>query len=516
MLSHYPQIIQTTMFKCFFNSQGVFYALFLSLFLAACSGDNNNNPKVTEPEYLPIANPAMSLPPDVGEINLLAENFDLADVGYRQSEYFLEGTAAAYTNLSELAEDGAWSVEPGEQAQYKTRIVVKRPIDPADFSGDVLVEWLNVTAGFETPPSWGTGHLEMRRGGAVWVGVSAQIVGIEGNPSGGLPLPLYLKAVNPERYGSLAHPGDSFSYDIFTQVAQAIRNPEGIDPLDGLEPQRLIAYGESQSASRLVTYVNAIHPLYNAYDGYMIHSRGDGSSPLAQDPQVAIPAPESVKVREDLNVPVMIFETETDVLLLGYAAARQPDTDLIRAWEVPGTAHGDYYTFISGRDDTVGDPVFASVIEENSILGFITCEKPMNNGPQHYVFNAAVRALNAWVAGGEPPPAAPRLELNDDGSDYRYDDLGNVLGGIRTPYVDAPSALLRGDANPGNSFCFLFGTTSLFSAGQMANLYGDEAGFVAAVSEAANSAVEAGFLLREDADAIIAWAPQQWRAQSGG
>lgn len=503
------------MFMDFPNSRSVLCAAFMASILIACSSDNNNKPKVTEPEYLPIANPAMSLPPDVGEINLLAENFDLADVGYQQSEYFLEGTASAFTNLSELADDGVWSVEPGEEATYKTRIVVKRPIDPADFSGDVLVEWLNVTAGFETPPSWGTGHLEMRRGGAVWVGVSAQIVGIEGSPNGGLPLPLYLKAVDPERYGSLVHPGDSFSYDMFTQVAQAIRNPEGIDPLDGLEAQRLIAYGESQSAGRLVTYVNAIHPIYNAYDGYMIHSRGDGSSPLAQDPQVTISTPEAVKVRTDLNVPVMIFETETDVLLLGYAAARQPDTDLIRTWEVAGTAHGDYYTFISGRDDAVGDPVFASVIEENSILGFITCEKPMNNGPHHYVFNTAVRGLSAWVAGGEPPPASPRLTLNDDKSDYRYDDLGNVLGGIRTPYVDAPSAVLRGDANLGNSFCFLFGTTSLFSAAQMANLYGDENGFVAAVTEATDSAVAAGFLLQKDADAIIAWAPQQWRSQSG-
>jgi len=498
----------------FLNFQRVACMLIFSQLLAACSGDNDNNNKVTEAEYLPIPNPALSLPPDVGGINLLAENFDLETVGYRQSEYFLEGTATAFTNLSELGADGVWSAEPGEEARYKTRIVVNRPIDPADYSGDVLVEWLNVTAGFETPPSWGTGQLEMRRGGAVWVGVSAQIVGIEGNPDGGLPLPLYLKAVDPERYGSLLHPGDSFSYDIFTQVAQALRNPEGIDPLDGLVAERLIAYGESQSAGRLVTYVNAIHPLYNAYDGYMIHSRGDGSSPLAQEPQVAIPTPEAVRVRTDLNVPVMIFETETDLVLLGYAAARQPDTDLIRTWEVAGTAHGDYYTFVSGRDDAVGDPVFASVVEENSVLGFITCEKPINNGPHHYVFNAAVRALNAWSAGGEPPPASPRLELNDDESDFLYDDLGNVLGGIRTPYVDVPSAVLRGEANLGNSFCFLFGTTSLFNAGQMASLYVDEPGFVAAVTEAANSAVAAGFLLQEDADAIIAWAPQQWRWQT--
>lgn len=490
--------------------------LILCTGLAACSDNNNYNGEPVGPGYLPVPNPVMSLPPDAGDISLLAENFDLEDVGYRQSEYFLEGTASAYTNISELTMDGDWAVEAGEEARYRTRIVVKRPINPEDFSGDVLVEWLNVTAGFETPPSWGTGQLEMRRGGAVWVGVSAQIVGIEGNPSGGLPLPLYLKAVNPERYGSLEHPGDSFSYDMFSQAAQAIRNPEGIDPLEGLTAQRLIAFGESQSASRLVTYVNAIHPLYNTFDGYMIHSRGDGSSPLAQSPQVPIPTPDAPLIRTDLNVPVMTFETETDVLLLGYAAARQPDTDLIRTWEVAGTAHGDYYTFISGRDDAVGDPVFASVIEETSILGFLNCEKPMNNGPQHYVFNAAVRALNAWVAGGEPPPVSPRLKLNDTQTEYLFDDLGNVRGGIRTPYVDAASAVLLGEANLGDSFCFLFGTTSLFTAAQMSTLYMDEAGYVAAVTEATNSAVAAGFLLQEDADAIITWAPQQWRSQSGG
>ncbi len=480
--------------------------------LAACSDSSDRPSTPPEPEFLPIANPEVSLPPDEGEINLLAQNFDLGDVGYQQSEYFLEGNASAFTNLNELLPDGEWEVEPGEQAAYKTRIVVYRPIDPADFSGTVLLEWLNVTAGFETPPSWGTGQLEMRRGGAVWIGVSAQLVGIEGTENG--LLPLHLKAVNPARYGSLTHPGDSFSYDIFSQVAQAVREPMGIDPLDGLVAERLIAYGESQSAGRLTTYVNAIHPLYNTFDGYMIHSRGGSSSSLSQEPLVSIPAPEAPRVREDLNVPVMTFQTETDVVFLGYTPARQPDTDLIRTWEVAGTAHGDIYTFVTGRDDTVGDPVFASVVEENSVLGFISCDRPINNGPHHYVFNTAVRALDDWVRTGTLPPSSPRLEVNDDGSDYVYDDLGNAQGGIRTSYVDAPSAILRGEPNSGASFCRLFGTTSLFSAEQMATLYVDETGFVEAVTESTNAAVEAGFLLQEDADAIITWAPQQWRSQT--
>ncbi len=480
--------------------------------LLACS-DGSDNASGPGDNFLPVANPVVSMPPDVGAINLLAQNFDLGSVGYQQAEYFLDGTASAFTNVNELLSDGFWDVEPGEQAAYKTRIVVYRPIDPSDYNGTVLMEWLNVTAGFETPPSWGTGQLEMRRGGSVWIGVSAQIVGIEGSP-GGL-LPLHLKAADPERYGSLLHPGDSFSYDIFSQAAQAVRNPQGIDPLDGLAAERIIAYGESQSAGRLATYVNAIHPLYNTFDGYMIHSRGDGSSSLAQAPLVSIPTPEAPLIRTDINVPVMTFETETDVVFLEFLKARQPDTDMIRTWEVAGTAHGDYYTFVSGRDDTVGDPVFASVVEENSVLGFITCDKPMNNGPHHYVFNTAVRALNSWVESGTLPPTSPQLEVNADGSDYIYDDLGNAVGGIRTPYVDAPSAILRGEPNTGNGFCRLFGTTSLFDAAQMASLYTDESGFVAAVTEATNDAVAAGFLLPEDADAIITWAPQQWRAQTG-
>ena len=484
-------------------------ALFLAIFLFACSDSSDNNPEQTT---APISNPLVTLPPEIGAISLLAQNFDLGEVGYEQFEFFLEGTATAFTNTGELDRDGFWAVEPAQQADYRTRIVVYRPIDSAAFNGNVLVEWLNVTAGFELPPSWGTGQLEMRRGGSVWVGVSAQLVGIEGSDRG-LPLPLYLKAVDPARYGTLVHPGDSFSYDMFSQVAQALRNPDGIAPLDGLDVKHLIAYGESQSAGRLVTYINAVHPLYRPYDGYMVHSRGDGASALAQTPLPEIATPSGALIRTDIDVPVLSFETETDVVLLEFEKARQPDTDMIRAWEVAGTAHGDLYTFVTGRDDTEGDPVFASVVEETSVLGFITCDRPLNNGPQHYVFNRGVRALNDWVNDGTLPPTSPQLLLNDDGSDYLYDDLGNALGGIRSPYVDAPSAVLLGDANSGNSFCFLFGSTSLFSAEQMASLYVDQAGFVQAVTEATEAAVTADFLLREDADAIIEWAPRQWDFQ---
>ena len=484
--------------------------LLLSLLLACSDGNNSSGVPAQEPQFLPIANPTLENPPNEGDIALLASSFDLADVGYEEAEYFISGTASAFSNLNEFADDGLWEVEAGEQADYKTRIVVYKPIDAADFSGTVLVEWLNVSAGFDTAPSWNTSHVEMIRSGHVWVGVSAQIVGIEGSENGGLPL--YLKAVNPARYESLSHPGDSFSYDMFSQVTEALRNPQGIDPLGGLVPDYLIAYGESQSASRMVTYINSLQLVYNPFNGYMVFSRGKGSAALSQAPQTEIPTSDAPRIRSDINVPVMTFETETDILGLAYVDARQDDSDSFRLWEAAGTAHADYYTTVAGADDSVGEPRFAAVVEEDTIFGFLQCDAPLNSGPLHYVFARAVRDLDEWVRTGELPPVAPRLELAADNSAFLLDEFGNVLGGIRSPYVDAPVAIFTG-IGEGASFCFLFGTTDLFSAAEMASLYVDEAGYVQAVTAAANTAVAEGFLLQVDADAIISWAPFQWQGQ---
>ena len=50
----------------------------------------------------------------------------------------------------------------------------------------------------------------------------------------------------------------------------------------------------------------------------------------------------------------------------------------------------------------------------------------------------------------------------------------------------------------------------LFDAAQMATLYVDRAGYVQAVSEATDNAVDKGFLLSPDAERIKAAAELQW------
>ena len=254
----------------------------------------------------------------------------------------------------------------------------------------------------------------------------------------------------------------------------------------------------------MVTYVNAIHPLAGVYDGFLVHSRGGGGAPLSQAPQVSITPRTPTFIREDIDVPVLTFQTETDLIALGSLAIRQPDTDKIRLWEVAGTAHADVYQAALGWTDTgrvaldvTHEPLLSSVGG-----GFISCGAPVNAGQQQYVLTAAVSKLTRWIRSGRPPKkSSPLLEV-DAGPAYRLDANGNVLGGIRTPSVDAPIVKLSGLGQTGSSFCFLFGTTVPLSDARLSALYPTQRAYVSAVARSARAALRDGFLLRPEARAI--------------
>ncbi len=213
--------------------------------------------------------------PVPGDPFLTIGDLDLRAAGFVRQEWFLTGTASSYMLSGERGENGRWQASRGAQAPFKTRLVVYRPEDPARFNGTVVVEWLNVSGGLDACPDWLFLHRHLMREGAAWVGVSAQRVGIDG---GGIVPGMALKTVNPERYGSLAHPGDAFAFDMYSQVGAAVRT-SGSGPLGRLEAERIIAIGESQSAGFLVTYVNAVDPIERCFDAFLIHGR-PGMAPV--------------------------------------------------------------------------------------------------------------------------------------------------------------------------------------------------------------------------------------------
>ena len=216
---------------------------------------------------LPIAELLPGRPPDLGA------NPRLDGVEYVEREFVVRGVATSYEIDDERGADGRWDAVPATAASYVSRILVRQPADAARFSGTIVVEWLNVSAGADGWPDWGYLHRDITRRGHGWVGVSAQRAGISG---GGLMEGPHLKKEAPERYAPLDHPGDPWSFDIFSQAGRALRAPDRAGLLDSIVPERLLAVGESQSAIYLVTYVNAVDPVARVFDGFLLHGREIG------------------------------------------------------------------------------------------------------------------------------------------------------------------------------------------------------------------------------------------------
>ena len=445
----------------------------------------------------------------LGQVVLGVSPFDVTAWNYTETEYFVRGTASSYSSDTELSSDGDWTVAPYDTADFATRIVVRTPNDASRFDGSVIVEWLNVTAGLDVSPSFDLAKNEILRSGMVWIGVSAQRVGVEGggNPTGA---PRVLKIADPERYGTLNHPGDDYSYDMFSQIGALVWN-ESSTLLGGLVPERVIAAGESQSAFRLTSYINALAPVHDVFSGYLVHSRGARGADLLTEPRPAVPGPQVARIRA-IERPVLVFSAETDIVGqgLGYRRAEQPETDFFRSWEVAGTAHADAYSLGIGETD-IGDgagddALFSAMLDAPTAVyfGIITCEKPINAGPHTYVLRAAVRALDSWIRTGVAPPVTPKLQNDAELVGFELDEFGNALGGIRTPHVDVPVAALSGVGQSGGSFCGLFGTTASFSDDRLAASYVDRADFREQWDASVEAAVASGAILAEDADAVKA------------
>jgi hypothetical protein len=426
------------------------------------------NPIVTGPI------PAKAPPGDPShDYPQLATQADLAGQGYVEEEYFFEGTATRYSTPA-LATGGV--VSTGHP--YKTRLIVRRPASADRFNGIVVVEWVNVTSGYNLDAHWQANYDLLMREGYAYVGVSAQRVGVQQAPAG-------LTFWSPARYAGLdvtagnTVPSDSLSYDIFSQAAQAIRHPSGVNPLGGLGPVRMvIASGVSQSQGRLVSYYNSIHPLAGVYDGFFL-VLGIGG-----------------RLRTDLDTKVFKVNTENDVLLLGEAGIRQDDSDRLRTWEVAGASHVSYQSTLVRTPLLIRDGLPQS---DTSV-----CALPaLSHVPTRHVMNAVYGHLARWIEAGTAPPTAPRILLTSvSPAVAARDSFGNSLGGLRLAEHAVPTATNTG-LNSGPGFCFLFGSHQPFDDATLDMLYPNHGKYVSAVDKVTSQNLAAGYIVAFDAEATV-------------
>jgi len=416
---------------------------------------------------------------------------DLSQIGYVEEEFFLEGEAVGYRPAAEFGYDGHWSAEPAGSAPFRTRVLVQRPADPARFNGTVIVGWNNVTAGYELLAELPI----MFEEGFAYACASAQQVGIDGVAS----MPQGLRTWDPGRYASLEHPGDRYSYEIFTQAAVAVgpdRTTQPVDPLGGLTVERVVALGASQSAARLATYINAVQPLTQTFDGFLVLIHfGSGASiddDVIFDANSASPAPvfrTRTTLRDDLDAPIMLVNSETEAP--AYFAARQADTDRFRFWEVAGASH-------------VSAPQLRRRTAKAERDGLVGRANP--NPPSHISYlpaaSAALGHLQRWITGGPPPPTQPLIQMSGDPTDIERDEHANALGGVRMPGMDVPVAHNTG-VSPVAGLGGLGGGHEPFGTEKLVALYDDHDHYVARFSEAAAAAVTAGVLRASEADQLV-------------
>lgn len=393
-----------------------------------------------------------------------ATTSDLGSRGYQEDEYLLEGEARG-----RRAPDA-----PADTREYRTRFLVRRPTDGARFNGRVLVEWMNVSMGYDVDVVYpGVEEMLLREGWA-YVGVSAQPVGVN-----------HLVRWDPERYGALVHPGtpegetprfvrgESYSDGVFSDVARLLRSGDGERILGG-SVERLLAHGQSQSSGRLASYLADTHPAAGVYDGFLLHA---GGGMRFRDGNI-----EASPITSNTDTPVLHVNSEAEAPR--FFAIRQPNTDAYRYWEVAGSGHTPVSTLMSMLDRAGREWGGES---EPGPIGI------------EYALRAAVQRLDEWVAGGAPAPEAALIDVRPgDPPEVVRDELGNARGGLRLPHIEAP----LGRFMPSNGEQRLMPGFEAFDDATLAKLYPGKDAYVEAVDSAAARATEQGVLLSADAELI--------------
>ncbi|NCB56354.1 MAG: hypothetical protein EOM46_02400 [Gammaproteobacteria bacterium] len=455
--------------------------------LSACTNSGSNTSAVTSLPTAVVA-PAIGTPMSATVMPMLAN-------GYVETEYFLQGQANRY-RITDPMKD-AQKIDSGNA--YKTRVLVRRPTDPARFNGTVIVEWLNVTLDQDIDFVFGATRELLVREGYAWIGVSAQRNGIAA-----------MKKWNPQRYSTLsvaasnidpangkevdpANPlimavgGDVLAWDIFSQVGQLAESNTS-SMLNGLQVKRVIAAAESQSTLKVSTYYNTIQPLHHVYDGFLFYDR-------------------TGQLRTDVDAKTIAIGTEIFTALMGQPP--QNDTDHQRWWEVNGASHFSLDEIQNYVDPFIKrDAAFRDANDQALNLSELTalkgpCEPAAiySRVPNGDIMKAALKSLNSWISGGPAPASAPRFVV-DDQNKYVRDANGQILGGIRTAAQDAPIATNAG-IGKGPWFCGPSGNHVDFTPAQLCQRYGSHDTYVSRVKAVVNANVRDGVLLPEEAQKTV-------------
>jgi hypothetical protein len=349
------------------------------------------------------------------------------------------------------------------------------------------------------------------RNGDVWIGFTSKPVTAlalqKFNPTRYAPLSWAnpLPASNPENCTVL--PSDSSQqtengllWDIFSQIAAWARSNDSIQPIN--RTLRVYGYGYSQSGFDVQTYVDAVLPLAKQengnpiFDGFLIATGFNSPAPINQC--VSAPSGSGAGQIKNAGVPIIRMASNSEILLASVQAGRRADSDQpqdrFREYEIAGTAH-------ASQNELDFGPNYLDILAAGAPMPPLTAgfgpRSPFHIG----IFqNAALANLDLWVRYGVLPP--PGALINFQNGTPVLDQFGNPTGGVRSPYLDVPTAQWF-TSSPGPGLNFLLGYFRPFDAQHLKPLYNSHEQYVGAVINDTRKLVNQRYITREDGDEII-------------
>jgi Alpha/beta hydrolase domain len=401
---------------------------------------------------------------------------------YQAAEYLVSGRAAIYNGLPTEPAKAASDGHP-----FSTRVVVRCPQQPDRFSGRVFLEPFNTSRnGLDAGIVWEQLEPLLAANGDAWLGVTVRAGAAR-----------ELRRFDADRYDEVDLATNDLEWDVLRQVGTAFKEGD-VDLMPGsYRADHLYMAGYSQSGVDTATFAMAIHPLTRltdgtpVFDGYLPSAHSGSVTPLRSGDSV-LPAFENRPLTA-VAVPVLDVETQTDVegfvadlgggvvyRSVGGAHVRRADSDdradRYRLYELAGAPH-------VGEDPD--------------------CPASSSFPTDAYVRAAAARLIR-WAEEDVAPPRHPRIELAvaGDVSVAAVDEVGNALGGVRSPFVDLPLSTYKVHARSGGLF-MLTGDEIPLAGDTVMRRYRTLESYLEQFTAALDSTTAAGDLLLLDRDSLL-------------